>query len=122
MDLANAAGNTSDGVHIASAAGVWQALVFGFGGVREYDGELSITPHLPPRWDSLTYSCAFAGADSGSRSRMRRRPTRSTRAIPSSSHIRGERHLLTIQAPLRLAAVPERPLASVVGSPVVAPG
>ena len=41
MDLADASGNTSDGVHIASAAGVWQALVFGFGGVREYDGALS---------------------------------------------------------------------------------
>ena len=41
MDLANVAGNVSDGVHIASAAGVWAALVFGFGGVRDYDGRLS---------------------------------------------------------------------------------
>ena len=29
MDLANVAGNASDGVHIASAAGVWSALVSG---------------------------------------------------------------------------------------------
>ena len=34
MDLGDVAGNASDGVHIASAAGVWSALVFGFGGVR----------------------------------------------------------------------------------------
>jgi len=34
MDLGNVAGNVSDGVHIASAAGVWSSLVFGFGGVR----------------------------------------------------------------------------------------
>ena len=61
MDLADVAGNTSDGVHIASAAGVWQALVFGFGGVREYDGELSITPQLPDTWDSLKFSLRFRG-------------------------------------------------------------
>jgi alpha,alpha-trehalose phosphorylase len=61
MDLADAAGNTSDGVHIASAAGVWQALVFGFGGVRDYDGTLSITPHLPAAWRSLEYSLRFGG-------------------------------------------------------------
>jgi alpha,alpha-trehalose phosphorylase len=59
MDLADAAGNVSDGVHIASAAGVWQALVFGFGGVREYDGRLSITPHLPAPWRSLAFSLRF---------------------------------------------------------------
>ncbi len=56
MDLADVAGNVSDGVHIASAAGVWQALVFGFGGVREYDGRLSIAPHLPAAWRSLSFS------------------------------------------------------------------
>jgi alpha,alpha-trehalose phosphorylase len=32
MDLADIAGNVSDGVHVASAAGAWMALVFGFGG------------------------------------------------------------------------------------------
>jgi alpha,alpha-trehalose phosphorylase len=40
MDLGDVAGNASDGVHIASAAGVWSALVFGFGGVRDFDGQL----------------------------------------------------------------------------------
>ena len=59
MDLADAAGNASDGVHIASAAGVWQALVFGFGGVRDYDGALSITPRLPAQWRSLAFSLRF---------------------------------------------------------------
>ena len=39
MDLGNVAGNASDGVHIASAAGVWSSLVFGFGGVRDFDGQ-----------------------------------------------------------------------------------
>jgi alpha,alpha-trehalose phosphorylase len=59
MDLADAAGNASDGVHIASAAGVWQALVFGFGGVRDHDGALSIAPRLPAPWRSLSFSLRF---------------------------------------------------------------
>jgi alpha,alpha-trehalose phosphorylase len=63
MDLADVAGNASDGVHIASAAGVWQALVFGFGGVRDFDGELSIRPHLPSAWRSLEFSLCFHGRD-----------------------------------------------------------
>jgi alpha,alpha-trehalose phosphorylase len=59
MDLANVAGNTSDGVHVASAAGVWMALVYGFGGVRDFDGDLSFDPALPLSWASLAFSLRF---------------------------------------------------------------
>jgi alpha,alpha-trehalose phosphorylase len=59
MDLADASGNTSDGVHIAAAGGVWQALVFGFGGVRDFDGELSLEPRLPSAWRSLAFPLRF---------------------------------------------------------------
>jgi alpha,alpha-trehalose phosphorylase len=61
MDLADVAGNASDGVHIASAAGVWQALVLGFGGVRDYDGLLSLSPRLPKEWESMAFSVRFHG-------------------------------------------------------------
>jgi alpha,alpha-trehalose phosphorylase len=59
MDLADVAGNASDGVHIASAAGVWSSLVFGFGGVRDFDGRLSFTPNLPHAWNRLEFSLRF---------------------------------------------------------------
>ena len=59
MDLANVAGNASNGVHIASAAGVWSSLVFGFGGVRDFDGRLSFAPNLPRAWTELTFSLRF---------------------------------------------------------------
>ncbi len=59
MDLADVAGNVSDGAHIASAAGVWQTLVYGFGGVRDFEEGLSITPHLPADWSSLAFSLRF---------------------------------------------------------------
>jgi alpha,alpha-trehalose phosphorylase len=61
MDLANLAGNVSDGVHIASAAGAWMALVFGFGGVRDFDGNLTIDPQLPPGFEHLAFSLTFQG-------------------------------------------------------------
>jgi alpha,alpha-trehalose phosphorylase len=59
MDLANLAGNVSDGVHIASAAGAWMALVFGFGGVRDFDGTLTIDPRLPRTLEGLKFSLRF---------------------------------------------------------------
>jgi alpha,alpha-trehalose phosphorylase len=59
MDLADVAGNASDGVHIASAAGVWCSLIFGFGGVRDYDGQLSFAPSLPRAWHELAFSLRF---------------------------------------------------------------
>jgi alpha,alpha-trehalose phosphorylase len=59
MDLADVAGNASDGVHIASAAGAWMALVFGFGGVRDFDGQLTFDPRLPRRFRSLGFSLRF---------------------------------------------------------------
>ena len=61
MDLGNVAGNASDGVHIASAAGVWSSLVFGFGGVRDFDGRLSFDPRLPRTWNELAFSLRFRG-------------------------------------------------------------
>jgi alpha,alpha-trehalose phosphorylase len=61
MDLGNVAGNASDGVHIASAAGVWSSLVFGFGGVRDFNGRLSFAPRLPRAWNELAFSLRFCG-------------------------------------------------------------
>ena len=40
MDLTNWAGNAEDGVHIASAGGVWLALVYGFAGLRDAGARL----------------------------------------------------------------------------------
>jgi alpha,alpha-trehalose phosphorylase len=48
MDLADVGGNVKDGCHIASMGGTWLAMVYGFGGLRDYDGNLSFRPHRPP--------------------------------------------------------------------------
>jgi alpha,alpha-trehalose phosphorylase len=59
MDLADLAGNVSDGVHVASAGGTWLATVFGFGGMRDHGGRLSFAPQLPDIWTSLEFSVRF---------------------------------------------------------------
>ncbi|HEY6759681.1 MAG TPA: glycosyl hydrolase family 65 protein [Baekduia sp.] len=48
MDLHDLEHNTRDGLHIASLAGAWMALVAGFGGFRDYQGHLTFAPRLPP--------------------------------------------------------------------------
>jgi alpha,alpha-trehalose phosphorylase len=55
VDLTDAHGNTADGIHIASAGGTWLALVAGFGGLRDSDGEVRFHPRLPGEWDRLRF-------------------------------------------------------------------
>ena len=59
MDLADVAGNVVDGVHVASVGGVWMTLVYGFGGLRDYNGELSFDPRLPRPWERLRFPLRF---------------------------------------------------------------
>ena len=47
IDLRDLHHNTRDGLHMASLAGAWTALVAGFGGLRDDDGVLSLDPQLP---------------------------------------------------------------------------
>ena len=61
VDLADRHGNTVDGLHVASAGGVWCALVNGFGGMRDHDGRLSFDPRLPDGWESLTFRVTWRG-------------------------------------------------------------
>ncbi|WP_265521952.1 glycoside hydrolase family 65 protein [Oerskovia flava] len=62
VDLANLHANASDGVHVASAGGTWSALAFGFGGMRDHDGEITFDPRLPQDWESLTFRVTLAGS------------------------------------------------------------
>src|SRR6266536_2444489 len=106
MDLADIAGNTSDGVHIASAAGVWSSLVFGFGGVRDFDGDLSFEPSLPRLWRSLSFSLRFR--DRQIRVRLSHEEERYVveEGGPLEITIRGERHLLEPGTPVTVPNVP----------------
>ena len=102
MDLADVAGNVSDGVHIASAAGAWMALVFGFGGVRDFDGHLTIDPRLPQRFRSLGFSLRFQDRQLRVHLRHDREEYTLTEGDPLEITIRGHRHRLTVDTPIRV--------------------
>jgi alpha,alpha-trehalose phosphorylase len=55
LDLLNTHGNTSDGVHIASAGGTWAAVVYGFAGMLDRPDGVHFTPRLPEAWDALRF-------------------------------------------------------------------
>ncbi|MBN1171746.1 MAG: glycoside hydrolase family 65 protein [Micromonosporaceae bacterium] len=61
MDLDNLANNTGNGLHIASLAGAWIALVAGFGGMRDHGGKLSFAPRLPSALRRLTFTMCWQG-------------------------------------------------------------
>ncbi|HKS50498.1 MAG TPA: glycosyl hydrolase family 65 protein [Pseudonocardiaceae bacterium] len=62
MDLADLAHNTSDGLHIASLAGAWSAVVAGFGGLRHRDdGGLAFAPRLPEALSRITFRLRWRG-------------------------------------------------------------
>ena len=62
VDLADLHSNTGDGVHVASAGGVWSALVFGFAGMRDHGSMLHFDPRLPDAWPSLTFRMTQRGS------------------------------------------------------------
>ncbi|WP_318656260.1 glycosyl hydrolase family 65 protein, partial [Streptomyces resistomycificus] len=61
MDLADLEHNTRDGLHIASLAGTWTALVAGFGGMRRDGDSLRFTPRLPEQFSRLAFTLQLLG-------------------------------------------------------------
>ncbi len=61
MDLADVEHNTADGLHMASLAGAWIALVAGFGGMRAHTNPLEFTLALPAGIAGLTFRLRFQG-------------------------------------------------------------
>jgi len=62
MDIDNLTGSTSAGLHLATMGGLWQALAFGFAGLRARSGMLHVDPVLPPSWSALELRLSFRGA------------------------------------------------------------
>ena len=59
IDLGDLQHNTRDGLHIASLAGTWIALVAGLGGLRDHDGVLSFAPRLPSALSRLAFRVMY---------------------------------------------------------------
>jgi trehalose/maltose hydrolase-like predicted phosphorylase len=55
IDLNDTMGNAASGVHIATLGGLWQATVFGFGGISPTSTGFRCDPHLPAAWRALRF-------------------------------------------------------------------
>jgi trehalose/maltose hydrolase-like predicted phosphorylase len=63
VDLEDVRGNASEGIHGASAGGVWQAVIFGFAGLRLTTEGYTLNPRLPATWRRLAFSFRHRGAE-----------------------------------------------------------
>ena len=61
VDLRDLHANTRDGLHLASLAGAWSAVVEGFGGLREHDDVLALSPRLPAGITGLRFRLRHSG-------------------------------------------------------------
>jgi len=116
VDLRDLAGNTSDGLHIASLAGTWLAVVAGFGGLRDHGDGLAFSPRVPPALDRLCFGVLYRGRS------LRVELTPGTARYqmldgdPLDLHHHGEPFTLSSDAPLTLPC-PDPPPGSPVGPP-----
>jgi alpha,alpha-trehalose phosphorylase len=62
IDLHDLHHNVQDGVHMASLAGAWTAVVAGFGGMRLQNSTLSFAPRLPDALERLAFHILFRGS------------------------------------------------------------
>ena len=61
VDLRDLQGDAHEGLHLASVAGAWLAVVCGFGGLRPDGDELDLAPRLPPRLHRLAFRFRWRG-------------------------------------------------------------
>ena len=58
-DISNLYGNTAGGIHAASLGGTWQALIFGFCGIRFRNDTVFVNPLLPYTWHRVKFSLFY---------------------------------------------------------------
>jgi alpha,alpha-trehalose phosphorylase len=118
MDLHDLEHNTRDGLHIASLAGAWTALVAGFGGMRDHNGVLTFAPRLP---DGLT-RLAFTIRHRGMRLRVHtdgRQATYTLKDHGSTMQLVHHGTLLTVDSGVPVTcSVPQAPVPPIVRQPV----
>ena len=62
MDLADIGNNVKDGCHIASMGGTWMVVVYGFAGLRDYDGKIRFNPVAVGQISRVTFPLTIRGS------------------------------------------------------------
>jgi trehalose/maltose hydrolase-like predicted phosphorylase len=61
IDLNDSMGNSAAGLHMGALGGLWQAAVFGFGGMGLRQDGLAFKPNLPRTWRRLRFPVKWHG-------------------------------------------------------------
>lgn len=62
IDLANLYSGAAGGIRIGACGGTWQAIIFGFAGLRICGKKFLLEPRLPLHWDMLSFKIKWQGA------------------------------------------------------------
>ncbi len=97
MDLDDLTGSTAQGLHLATLGGAWQALAFGFMGLRPTAGMLRVDPVLPPAWSAIDMRLRFHGSRVRVRKERARLSISADKPVPvlvdGNAHVTGSRDL-----------------------------
>jgi alpha,alpha-trehalose phosphorylase len=118
VDLDDLEHNTRDGVHIASLAGTWIAIVAGLGGLRDHHGQLSFAPRLPEAITRLRFRLEFQGR----RLKVEVKPREATYALLAGEPIEVEHHGERFEVPREQAITRPVPPAPAREAPRQPPG
>ena len=61
LDLDDYNHEVHEGLHITSMAGTWLSIVQGFGGMRNFNDQLSFDPKIPKNWKSYSFKIKYRG-------------------------------------------------------------
>lgn len=61
LDLDDYNKEVAEGLHITSMGGTWMSVVYGFGGLRIKEDQLSFDPAVPQQWKSVAFKIMFRG-------------------------------------------------------------
>jgi alpha,alpha-trehalose phosphorylase len=107
LDLGDGQANTADGAHVASMGGVWAALVYGFGGMRDHNGAMSFDPRMNGAWEALRFSLMWRGRQVEVEIRHDRARFTLRSGEPMPIEVRGTEHRLTTDEPLVVELTPD---------------
>ncbi len=62
LDLDDYNHEVHEGLHITSMAGTWLSIVQGFGGMRNFNDELTFAPQIPKQWKSYSFKINYRGS------------------------------------------------------------
>ncbi|HVL26950.1 MAG TPA: glycosyl hydrolase family 65 protein, partial [Acidimicrobiales bacterium] len=106
VDLRDHAGNTADGLHLASLSGAWLVAVAGFGGMRDSGDTLSFAPRLPPPLTRLRFRLMYQGRRICVELSNEHARYEMVSGEPLALHHHGERFVLAADSPQLLPCPP----------------